>query len=109
MIDMDAGSWQMNVEELLALQSILQSSLVCFVDGIQRVIDDATAEQLMEEGCRGRQLSCTANIHPCMPDGDLTVQVRECTFCQLLLNCWVFCFLLTFWRLLRPGEGFDGR
>ncbi len=107
MIDMDAGNWEMNVEELLALQSILQSSLVCFVDGIQRVIDDATAEKLMQEGCRGRQLSCTAKIPPCMPDGGLIVQVRGCTFCQLLLKCWVMCFLLTFRRLLRPGEGLD--
>ena len=104
---MDAETWQTNVEELLALQSILQSSLVCFVDGIQRVIDDATAEQLMLEGCGGRQLACTANVHPCMPDGGLTIQVRGCTFCQLLLKCWVFCFSPTFLRLLRPGEGSD--
>ena len=77
---MNDESWQLVVEELLALQSILQSSLVCFVDGTQRVIDDGTAEELMQEGCRGRQLSCTADIHPSVPEGGLTVQVRDCTF-----------------------------
>lgn len=80
MVDMDAESWQMSVEELLAVQSILQSSLVCFVDGIQRVIDEGAAEELIQEGCRGRQLSCTAYIHPSVPERGLTVQVRDRNF-----------------------------
>ena len=33
---MDDDSWQTKVEELLALQSILQASLVCYVDGSQQ-------------------------------------------------------------------------
>ncbi len=96
----------MKIEELLALQSILQPSLVCFVDGIQRVIDDATAEQLMIEGCRGRRLSCTANVHPSMPDGGLRVQVRGCTFYQLQ-KCGQLCSSQYRWPF-RPGESLDG-
>ena len=48
----DAESWQTQIEELLALQSILQSSLSCYVDGSQQTIDDARAEQLLQQGCR---------------------------------------------------------
>ena len=72
---MDAESWQTKVEELLALQSILQASLLCHVDGSQQTIDDATAEQLLQQGSRGRELSCEATIHCSIPNGGLTVQV----------------------------------
>ena len=77
---MDAESWQTKVEELLALQSILQASLLCYVDGSQQTIDDATAEQLLQEGCRGRELSCEASVHCSIPDGGLTVQVPSVSF-----------------------------
>lgn len=80
MTDMDAESWQTNVEELLALQSILQSSVVCYVDGSPRIIDDASAEQLLQEGCASRTLSCKADVHPCMPDGGLALQASACIF-----------------------------
>ena len=83
---MDAESWQTKVEELLALQSILQASLVCYVDGSQQTIDDATAEQLLQQGCRGRALSCKASIHCSIPDGGLKVQVPAGTFCKLHLH-----------------------
>ncbi len=84
MAAMDDETWQMNVEELLALQSILQSSLGCFIDGIQHDIDDDRAEQLMEQGCCGRRLSVKAEIHTSVSDGGLTIQVRACTFSQLV-------------------------
>ena len=107
MAAMDDECWQLNIEELLALQSILQSSLVCFVDGIQRVIDDDTAEQLVMEGCRGRRVSCIANVHPDLPDGDLTVQVRGApsTSCYISVGS---CVLLMSWWLSCPGDGLDG-
>ncbi len=77
---MDAESWQTKVEELLALQSILQASLLCHVDGSQQTIDDATAEQLLQQGSRGRELSCEATIHCSIPNGGLTVQVPSVSF-----------------------------
>ena len=82
----DDDSWQTKVEELLALQSILQASLVCYVDGSQQTIDDATAEQLLQEGCRERELACKALIHCSIPDGGLTVQVHACSSGQLHLS-----------------------
>ena len=91
MAAMDAETWQMNVEELLALQSILQSSLACFIDGIQHDIDDDRAEQLMEQGCCSRRLSVKAEVHASAPDGGLTVQVRACTFSQLVCGCLCHC------------------
>ena len=77
----DAESWQTQIEELLALQSILQSSLSCYVDGSQQTIDDARAEQLLQQGCRDRGLACKAIIHCNIPDGGITVQVHACSFC----------------------------
>ena len=59
---------------------------MCYVDGSQQTIDDATAEQLLQEGCRGRELSCEASIQCSIPDGGLTVRVRACTFYQLHLR-----------------------
>lgn len=93
---MDAESWQTKVEELLALQSILQASLLCHVDGSQQTIDDATAEQLLQQGSRGRELSCEATIHCSIPNGGLTVQVP---FCQLHLH-WG---LLVYVSLVAPS------
>ena len=80
---MDAESWQTKIEELLALQSILQTSLVCYVDGSQQTIDDATAEQLLQEGCRGRELSCEATIYCSIPDSGLAVQVPSVSFASI--------------------------
>lgn len=92
---MNPESWQANVEELLALQSILQTGLVCFVDGSDSLIDDATAEQLLQQGCRSRNLSCNASIHPCIPDVGLTVQVCDIAFCWSLLSSDQHCSGLT--------------
>ncbi len=88
-------SWEATVEEFLVLQSILPH-FQCWLDDTELQLSPEEADELIQKGCQGRQLSCMASVHVALPEDGLAVQVcTTASLCPLIHEKHVVAFV---WR-----------